>query len=243
VSRAELLRHEKLVAMGRLAAGVAHELRNPLQNVVALIAGLRDRTTENLRCHPDFEEHPEFLRRALTEAQRASGIVDRLLEYVREKKPTLESVDIRQIVAEAVGLVADSARTRGYDIRVTACETPLRVQADAVMLRQVVLNIVANGVDALEGPGRVEVDLECERHGVGVGRAVVRIRDTGRGIPPEHLPRVLDPFFTTKEVGQGVGLGLAVCQSLVEQHGGKIEVTSPGLGHGTTVVFWLPIES
>jgi two-component system, NtrC family, sensor kinase len=111
------------------------------------------------------------------------------------------------------------------------------------MLRQVVLNIVANAVDALEGPGRVEVDLECERHGVGVGRAVVRIRDTGRGILPEHLPRVLDPFFTTKEVGQGVGLGLAVCQSLVEQHGGKIKVTSPGPGQGTTVVFWLPIES
>jgi signal transduction histidine kinase len=243
VSRAELLRHEKLVAMGRLAAGVAHELRNPLQNVVALIAGLRDRATENLRSHPDFEEHPEFLRRALTEAQRASGIVDRLLEYVREKKPTLESVDICQIVAEAVGLVADSARAPGHDIRVTAVETPLRVQADAVMLRQVVLNIVANAVDALEGPGRVEVDLECERHGVGVGRAVVRIRDTGRGILPEHLPRVLDPFFTTKEVGQGVGLGLAVCQSLVEQHGGKIKVTSPGPGQGTTVVFWLPIES
>src|SRR5439155_16314842 len=122
VSRTELLRHEKLVAMGRLAAGLAHELRNPLQNVVALIAEVRDRATEDLRRHPDFEEQPEFLRRALAEANRASSIVDRLLEYVREKKPTLEPVDVRHIVAEAVRLVADDARARGQDIRVMVAE-------------------------------------------------------------------------------------------------------------------------
>src|SRR5439155_15107977 len=130
----ELLRHGKRVAMGRLAAGLAHELRNPLQNVVALTAELRDRATEDLRRHPDFGEYPEYVRRTLAEAQRASGIVDRLLEYVREKTPTLESIDVRQILAEAVSLVAVWARARGQKIHVTERDSPLRVQADPVML-------------------------------------------------------------------------------------------------------------
>jgi signal transduction histidine kinase len=243
VSRAELLRHEKLVAMGRLAAGLAHELRNPLQNVVAFAAELRDRVTEALRAHPDFADYPEYLRRALGEAQRASGIVDRLLEYVREKRPTLESVDVRQVIAEAVALAAAGAQARGQQVRVTAPDPPLRVQADPVMLCQVVLNVVANALDSLEGPGGVEVDVRLEKDSLPQSRVVVRVRDTGRGIPAGDLPRVFDPFFTTKEVGKGVGLGLAVCQSLVEQHGGRIEVSSPGPGEGTTVTFWLPAES
>jgi len=162
---------------------------------------------------------------------------------VREKSPTLESVDMRQILAEAVDRVAGGARARGQAIHVTAGDTPLRVQADPVMLCQVLLNIVANALDALDGPGRVDVDLRRDEDGFPGNRVVVRVRDTGRGILPEHLPRVFDPFFTTKEVGKGVGLGLAVCQSLIEQHRGRIEVSSPGPGRGTTVVFWLPAES
>jgi signal transduction histidine kinase len=243
VSRTELLRHEKLVAMGRLAAGLAHELRNPLQNIVALIAELRDRATAELRRHPDFEEHPEFLRRALAEAKRASGIVDRLLEYVRERKPTLEPVDVRDIVTEAVRLVADGARVRGQDICVMTADAPLHVHADPIMLRQVVLNVLANALDALEGSGRVDVELRREGRGFERDRVVVSVRDSGRGILAEHLPHVFDPFFTTKEVGKGVGLGLAICQSLVEQHRGRIQVMSSGPGQGTTVVFWLPAKS
>jgi signal transduction histidine kinase len=243
VSRAELLRHEKLVAMGRLAAGLAHELRDPLQNVVAFTAELRDRVTEELRHHPDFEEYPEYLRRALGEAQRASSIVDRLLEYVREKKPTLESIDLRQVIGDAVALAAAGAQARSQEVRVTAPDAALRVQADPVMMCQVVLNVVANALDSLDGPGRVNVEVRREEDGPPRSRVVVRVRDTGRGIPAEDLPRVFDPFFTTKEVGKGVGLGLAVCQSLVEQHGGRIEVSSPGPRLGTTVTFWLPAES
>src|SRR5438093_571607 len=131
------------------------------------------------RRHPDFEEYPEYLRRALGEAQRASGIVDRLLEYVREKSPTLESVDMRQILAEAVDLVAGGARARGQAIHVTAGDTPLRVQADPVMLCQVLLNIVANALDALDGPGRVDVDLRRDEDGFPGNRVVVRVRDPG----------------------------------------------------------------
>jgi hypothetical protein len=110
------------------------------------------------------------------------------------------------------------------------------------MLKQVVLNILGNALDALEGPGRVEVTMHFEPEPTGPGRAKLMIRDTGRGIAPENLPNVFDPFFTTKEVGKGVGLGLAVCQAMIEQHSGSIAITSAGMGQGATVVVELPAE-
>jgi signal transduction histidine kinase len=111
------------------------------------------------------------------------------------------------------------------------------------MLRQVVLNLVNNALDAIvEQSGRVEIRTRLERGAIGPGRVIVTVRDTGCGIPAEHLPHVFELFFTTKEAGRGVGLGLAVCQSLIEQHGGTIRVESPGVGQGTTVEFELPAE-
>jgi signal transduction histidine kinase len=91
--------------------------------------------------------------------------------------------------------------------------------------------------------GKVDVHTRLERRVMGEARVIVSVRDTGRGIAPEHLPHVFELFFTTKEAGHGIGLGLAVCQSLIEQHGGGIRVASPGIGHGTTVEFELPATS
>jgi len=105
-----------------------------------------------------------------------------------------------------------------------------------------VLNLVNNAVDALDGPGEITVRTRLERNAVGPARAIVSVSDTGRGIPADHLPHVFELFFTTKEVGRGVGLGLAICQSFIEQHGGTILVESPGVGQGTTVEFELPAE-
>jgi two-component system NtrC family sensor kinase len=104
------------------------------------------------------------------------------------------------------------------------------------MLKQVVLNVLANALDALEGPGRVDVEMHFEPETAGPGRVKLAIQDTGRGIAPEILPNVFDPFFTTKEVGKGVGLGLAVCQAMIEQHHGSITITSAGTGQGATVL-------
>jgi signal transduction histidine kinase len=243
VSNVQLLRHEKLVAMGRLTSGLAHELRNPLQNVVGLTSELMERSRGTLGEHPEFVDFPEYLRRAHCEAKRAAEIVDRLLDHVRERTPTLDTVDVRRVVADAVALVKASAENLGAEISVLADEAPILVRADAIMLRQVVLNLVNNAIDALEGPGRIVVRVGTERNGIGSAHAVVRVSDTGRGVPAEHLPHIFDPFFTTKEVGQGVGLGLAICQSFIEQHGGTIRVESPGVGRGASVTFELPLEA
>jgi signal transduction histidine kinase len=243
LSKAAVLRHEKLVLAGRLAAGLAHELRSPLQNAVGFIAELRERAAAPaLLATPEFEEFPSLVKHVHAELRRAASIVDRLLDYVRERKPTLESIDVRQIVAEAVALVSTSAVRSGKRITVAPVDTSLRVQADAVMLKQVVLNILGNALDALEGPGCIDIGARLEPDAAGPGRVIVAIRDTGCGIPPESLPNVFDLFYTTKEVGKGVGLGLAVCQAMIEQHGGTIMITSPGVGKGTSVVFELPAE-
>jgi two-component system, NtrC family, sensor kinase len=125
---------------------------------------------------------------------------------------------------------------------VMAVEAPVVVRADAIMVRQVVLNLVNNAVDALDGPGTILVRVRTERNGIGAARALVSVSDTGCGVRAEHLPHIFDPFFTTKDVGQGVGLGLAICQSFIEQHGGTIRAESPGVGRGTTVEFELPLQ-
>jgi signal transduction histidine kinase len=242
VSNVEVLRHEKLVAMGRLASGLAHEIRNPLQNVVALTSELIERLRGRLRSEATVTEFPEYLKRAHAEAKRASEIVDRLLDHIRERTITLAPIDLRAVVADAVAI----ARTvkRGPEIAVTSDPTPIVVRGDAIMLRQVILNLLNNAQDAVAAAaeGRIEVRVTA-RNGIGPRRAVVTVSDNGRGVEREHLPDVFDLFFTTKDAGSGVGLGLAVCQSFVKQHGGTIHMDSPGPGRGTKVEFEVPAES
>ncbi len=239
-TRAARIKQEKLLAMGRLAAWVAHELRNPLQNLVALMGELRDRPPEGGWQGAFVEEPEEILVRARAEAGRAASIVDRMLGALHERTPMLEPAEMRQLVEEAVALVGKRAAAQGVELRLALGPAPLRVHADPVMLRQVVYNIFTNALDALDGPGQVEVMLREERDEAGSGRVVIRVQDTGRGIAPDDLPHVFDLFFTNKPLGQGVGLGLAMCQTVVEQHGGEITVESPGPGQGTSVEFWVP---
>jgi signal transduction histidine kinase len=241
LSNVQLLQHEKLVAMGRLTSALAHELRNPLQNVVALTSELAERSRGTLQEHPEFVDFPDYLRRAHSEAKRAADIVDRLLDHIRERRPTFDTVDLRNIVADAVAIVTPAAAVCKCRLTVVTDDMPVLVRADAIMLRQVVLNLLNNAIDAADQAGEISVHAGLERTDIGVSRAVVSVSDTGRGLAPEHLPRVFDPFFTTKDVGHGVGLGLAICQSFIEQHGGSIRADSPGLGKGTTVRFELPV--
>ena len=241
LSRAAVLQHEKLVAVGRLAAGLAHEIRNPLQNAVSSIGELRERATSPvLAASPEFGDFPTFLKLAHEELRRAASIVGRLLDYVRDRRPSFESVDLAQTIREAVALVAPATRSGAKEISVSVADPKLRVKADPVMLKQVILNVLTNALDALDGSGQVYVRLEQRK---GAQRpVVVTISDSGKGIPPEQLPLVFDLFFTTKEVGKGVGLGLPVCQALIEQHGGVIAVSSAGEGKGTTVSIELPLN-
>jgi two-component system NtrC family sensor kinase len=236
-----LVRQEKLASLGRLAAGVAHELNNPLSSVAGFAEALQRRTAElGVRSGCGIAECQDYLGLIQSEVGRAAGIVRRLLDYARQREPTVDAVDLGRVVRDAVAFVERQARLANREIRVRTPDEPCEVLGDAPMLQQVFLNLLTNALDAVEGGGEVEVTVQRAPEPPGAGWVEVAVRDTGIGIPPENRVRVFDPFFTTKSVGKGTGLGLAISQSIVEQHHGTIEVESEGPMRGATVRVRLP---
>lgn len=237
-----LLRQEKLASLGRLAAGLAHELNNPLNNIAGFLEALERRSqAEPLLRLREFEDFPPFLRIIHGEADRAASIVRRLLDFARQREPSLELVDLGRLLAETIALVERQASLANQRIIVEPLAQPVTLKADAQMLQQAFLNLLTNALDAIEGGGEVRIRVKPGVREQPADFVEISVSDTGCGIPPEHMPKIFDPFFTTKEAGKGTGLGLPICQSIVEQHGGTIEVKSEGIGKGTTVTVRLPL--
>ncbi len=240
-----LVRQEKLASLGRLAAGLAHELNNPLSSVAGFSEALQRRVERGeVTRAADLDEVREYLDMIQAEVARAAAIVRRLLDFARQREPAFGPVNLSRVVTDAVSFVGRQARLANQQIVVEPFPEGLEVQGDLQMLQQVFLNLLTNALDAIEKGGQVRLSAwrEEARGGArGPAMGVVAVTDDGSGISPENLARVFDPFFTTKEVGKGTGLGLAICQSIVEQHGGTIEVRSPGAGKGTVVTVRLPL--
>jgi signal transduction histidine kinase len=241
-----LVRQEKLASLGRLAAGLAHELNNPLSSVAGFAEALQRRAEEVAGASPAvLADLREYLGTIQSEAARAAGIIRNLLDFARQRAPTFGMVNLRGVVTESVAFVQRQARLANQQIVVGAFPDAYQVVGDAQMLQQVFLNLLTNALDATEGGGEIRIAARLRAAGPapGAGQAWVEVEvaDSGRGIAPEDLGRVFDPFFTTKEVGKGTGLGLAISQSIVEQHGGVLEVRSEGRGKGTTVTVVLPL--
>jgi len=245
-SQALLLRQEKLASLGRLAAGLAHELNNPLNTIAGFVEALQRRSqAETLLVSKEFEDFPRFLRMVQGEVDRAASIVRRLLDFARQREPSFTLVDLGRLIPESVSFVDRQAAMANKRILMEPLPSPVQLKADAQMLQQLLLNLLTNALDAIEDAGEVRIAVTPMARGPGSrGQEIVQISvaDNGCGIPPENLPKVFDPFFTTKEVGKGTGLGLPICQSIVEQHGGTIEVKSEGISRGTTVTVKLPLE-
>lgn len=245
-SQALLLRQEKLASLGRLGAGLAHELNNPLNTIAGFVEALRRRSqAETLLTHKEFEDFPRFLTMVQREVDRAASIVRRLLDFARQREPSFALVDLPEVVAESVSFVDREAAVANKRIVVEPLP-PVQVKADAQMLQQLLLNLLTNALDAIERAGEVRIAVSSIPRDQGARgqpeMVQISVVDTGCGIPPENLSKVFDPFFTTKEIGKGTGLGLPICQSIVEQHGGTIEIKSQGVGKGTIVTVKLPLE-
>ena len=243
-SQALLLRQEKLASLGRLAAGLAHELNNPLNTIAGFVEALQRRShAETHLASKEFEDFPRFLKMIQGEVDRAAAIVRRLLDFARQREPSFALVDLGRLISESVSFVERQAALANKRIVVEPFPSPVQMKADAQMLQQLLLNLLTNALDAIEGAG--EVRLAANTVAIGRGQQQflqISVADNGCGIPQEDLSKVFDPFFTTKEVGKGTGLGLPICQSIVEQHGGTIEIKSEGIGKGTTVTMKLPLE-
>jgi two-component system, NtrC family, sensor kinase len=228
LAEAEAVRGEKLASVGLLAAGIAHELNNPLTGVLTFSTLLRKQAAEGSR---DAEDLDLVIR----ETRRCATIIRRLLDFAREKKPEKKFADLNRVIEETVRIVERPSHVRDIEIRLELDPQLPEVWMDSDLIKQVVMNMLVNAQHALDSGGHVSV--RTSRKGEGVEIAIV---DDGCGIAPADLPRIFDPFFTTKGVGKGTGLGLSVSHGIVEAHGGTIEVRSE-LGRGSTFRVHLPI--
>lgn len=225
-----LIRTEKLATAGVLAAGVAHEVNNPLASISSLAQTLQKRAAD--------AADRETLETILGEISRISSILRDLTDFARAPEPRRAPCDLNRIVEASLRLVAVDRRLKRLDV-VSELEADLpSLLLDADQLQQVMMNLLLNAGDSTPEGGRLTVRT---RHDRSLGAVEVTVTDTGDGIPPDVIRRVFDPFFTTKPPGHGTGLGLSVCYGIVSAHGGQIDIESPP-GGGTAVRIRLPIE-
>ena len=225
--RTQMSRAEHLATLGELAAGLAHEIRNPL----AGIAGVIDMVGRDF---PPDSPSREICHEVQEEIRQIQKILNELLDYARPRPPQFIAADLNATAEHAASLARQQVLSRPIEIRVVPAAGLPPVEHDAAQMQRVLLNLLLNATQAIEGAGTVELSLESRE-----GYAVIRVSDSGRGIAPDQLANIFRPFFTTK--GQGTGLGLSLAQRIVEGHGGRIEVSS-ALGKGTQFTLWLPFR-
>ena len=226
----QLMQSEKMASVGQLAAGVAHEVNNPLGTILLYSHMLLEK-----RGNKDSSR--EELEIIAKEATRCRDIVRGLLDFARQRKLQIENIDLNKILIEILSLASKQPSFQKVEI-IKALDSSLPLMSgDPVQLKEVFLNIVSNAGEAMPDGGKVTV---FSRFNNGGGNIEVTIRDTGFGIPPENLNKIFMPFFTTKKIGQGTGLGLAIAYGIVKMHRGSIDVESKQK-EGTTFVVKLPV--
>jgi signal transduction histidine kinase len=226
--QAQLVEAEKLALVGKLAAGIAHEINNPLTSVL---------TFSNLmleQCPPSDPRHDK-LKLMARETNRARTIVRQLLNFGRETVIKPEKFNINQPVSEIVDSLAAQDAFKGIGLEMKLADNLPVVNADPAQIGQVVMNLLLNAIHSITPPGRIEVLTRRAESSVEIV-----FKDTGAGIPEENIHKIFDPFFTTKDATKGTGLGLAVSYGIIKKHDGEIEVAST-VGKGTTFIVRLPI--
>jgi two-component system NtrC family sensor kinase len=237
-SNRAVARAEKLAAVGRLAAGVVHEINNPLATIAACAESLQKRIEEGaFGDSTDAEDLREYLGLIRDEAFRCKHITNGLLDFSRLRVGNQVPINLAQLIKSTARLVTHQNRGDNIQIEVEAPTDFPYVLGDEGQLQQAVVALATNAIDAMPEGG--VLTLRAARTGA---HTLVEVKDSGIGIPPENLTRIFDPFFTTKDVGAGTGLGLAVCYGIVSEHGGRLDVRST-VGVGTTFTISLPIAS
>jgi two-component system NtrC family sensor kinase len=233
----QLARSRRLATIGQLAAGVAHEINNPLAAVMTCAeATLRDlRSVPETSALADERGWAYYLEEIVRQALRCKQITRGLLDLSSQKRPRRGAVDLNSLVEQTARLFEERGRESGVGVRLALDPQVGEVATDEVMVRQILDNLLSNAFDAVRGrAGDVEVKTALDG-----GRVMVEVCDEGPGIRPEVLARVFDPFFTTKEPGTGTGLGLAISLTYAESIGGALTAESKP-GSGSRFRLWLP---
>jgi two-component system, NtrC family, sensor kinase len=233
-AQAQLVQSEKMSSLGKLAASVAHEINNPLAGILTYAKLLIRMHEEGELSEKARESCTRNLRLVQRETERCSAIVRNLLDFARQRPPSLKDLDVSTVVEEALTLLAHRLAMQNVVLQKDLPPMP-PIKADFGQLRQSFVNIALNACEAMNKGGTLTVVSKA------VGSSIeVSVRDTGPGIAPENLSHILDPFFTTKE--KGTGLGLSVVYGIIDRHGGTIDIESQ-VGQGTTVYVRLPVTS
>jgi two-component system NtrC family sensor kinase len=236
---ASLMQSSKMAALGKMAAGIAHEVNNPLAVIKEKVGWVKDLLVEeDIAKSENFKEFQDAMTKIENHVERAKKVIHRLLGFARRMEPVEEKVDINKILSETIGFLENDARYKNIEIKTNFSEKLPETISDSSQIQQVFLNILNNAVDAIGKDGEIQIRTNCVLKDKEI---VVCISDNGPGIPNEMLQRIFDPFFTTKEVGRGTGLGLAISYSIVEKLGGRIMVASEP-GKGATFTIYFPVR-
>lgn len=229
-------RAEKLAAVGRLAAGVVHEINNPLATIAACAEALEQRITEGAFEMSDAEaDLAEYLGLIKSETFRCKSITTGLLDFSRSRTGDRHPIDVEELLRSSANLISHQKRGDLIKIEVESADGLPAVIADGGQIQQAIIALATNAIDAMPNGGKLTFRARPHRHSVAI-----EVEDTGSGIAQEDLSKIFEPFFTTKEVGEGTGLGLAVCYGIITDHGGRLSVRS-NLGKGTVFTILLPI--
>jgi len=234
IAENRLIRSARLAAVGEMAAGVAHELNNPLTTV----GGFVELVINEL---PVDSPHRSDLELVLHEAQRAHGVVRRLLDFSRPVDDHRSQVDINELVNDVLVLVHHLMHTGGVDLVTNLAENLPWISVDPGQIKQVLLNLFHNAIQSMPNGGLLTVDTTLKQRD-GKYWILIAVLDTGEGISPANLERIFEPFFTTRPPGKGTGLGLSVSYGIITEHGGFIDVESR-VGKGSCFTIYLPVES
>ncbi|MDA3896653.1 MAG: ATP-binding protein [Desulfobacteraceae bacterium] len=229
-TQVQLLQSEKMASLGKMAAGVAHQLNNPLSGIILftkLVTEEYDLPKEAL----------QDLERVLDDANRAKDIVRELLEFSRQTSHDMRPQDINDIISRTIFLLENQSIFHNIEIKKDLDKNLPQIMGDAQQLNHVFMNTILNAADAVEGSGKLSLKTVVLSE---TGMVQIKIKDTGSGIPEDVLPHIFEPFYTTKEQGKGTGLGLSMVYGIVESHGGTIRAESEP-GAGTTFYIEFPV--
>jgi two-component system NtrC family sensor kinase len=234
-ARERVSQNEKLAAIGRLAAGIMHEINNPLATISACAESMQLESPA-----ASVAGGPEYLKIIESEVHRCKRIIDGLLDFSRPQPLQRQSLNVNEVVERALFLLKHHARFKQIKVETDLLGDLPLVHASSEQLVQVMIALLMNAADAMPQHGRVSVRTRALEES-GPRAVTIEVEDEGEGIPRSHMARIFEPFYTTKEQGRGTGLGLAICYGIVAEHGGRIEVESEP-GKGSTFRIILPIE-
>jgi two-component system NtrC family sensor kinase len=228
----------KLASVGELAAGIAHEINNPVAIMVEEAGWMGDLLEEEeFRQSKNLEEFTRAIAQIQTQGKRCKEITHKLLSFARRTDTTVQEINVKELLEELVALSSQRTKYSMVEIQTNFEEDLPSLKLSVTELQQVFFNLINNAIDAMDnGGGTLTISSRRQENYI-----VIKVADTGKGIPEANLDRLFDPFFTTKPVGKGTGLGLSICYGIIDKLGGKIEVEST-VGVGTAFLVYIPLE-